>query len=194
MTLITVQDGKVVLRDSKVGTEQECCCQCDPCLFRLCTAYAVCLTGEEGSPENEIELQLCDELAAQFLWLKAALESVGWSVTISEWPLDEIPQPGCDEEPFFGYGCRQKIVATCSLCDFYSLEDGEWLDFEQYAIDNPIPSITAVLSEENTFYPEELFGSFPCDPGREAGFPSYPGFCGSVAGFDTRVPVCNPLP
>jgi hypothetical protein len=145
------------------------------------------LTSEEGSPENEFILQFCDEQAAQFLWLKAALESVGWSVTISEWPLDELPQPGCDDPPFFGYGCRQKIVATCSsLCDFYSLEDGEWLDLEQYAIDNPIPG--------GFFYPEELFGSFPCDPGREAGFPSYPGFCGSVAGFDTRVPVCNPLP
>jgi hypothetical protein len=27
MTLITFQDGKVVLRDGKVGTEQACCCQ-----------------------------------------------------------------------------------------------------------------------------------------------------------------------
>ena len=26
MTLITVQDGKIVMRDGKVGTEQECCC------------------------------------------------------------------------------------------------------------------------------------------------------------------------
>jgi hypothetical protein len=27
MTLITFQDGKVVMRDDKVGTEQECCCE-----------------------------------------------------------------------------------------------------------------------------------------------------------------------
>lgn len=27
MTLITFQDGKVVLRDGKVGTEKECCCE-----------------------------------------------------------------------------------------------------------------------------------------------------------------------
>ena len=27
MTKITLQDGKVVLRDGKVGTEQECCCK-----------------------------------------------------------------------------------------------------------------------------------------------------------------------
>jgi hypothetical protein len=29
MTLITLQDGKIVLRDGKVGTEQACCCE--PC-------------------------------------------------------------------------------------------------------------------------------------------------------------------
>jgi hypothetical protein len=29
MTKITIQDGKIVMRDGKVGTEQECCCaQC----------------------------------------------------------------------------------------------------------------------------------------------------------------------
>lgn len=27
MTLITVQDGKIVLRDGQVGTEQACCCE-----------------------------------------------------------------------------------------------------------------------------------------------------------------------
>jgi len=34
MTLITIQDGKVVLRDGKVGTEQACCCGvCGECAF-----------------------------------------------------------------------------------------------------------------------------------------------------------------
>ena len=31
MTLITFQDGKPVLRDGKVGTEQECCCESCSC-------------------------------------------------------------------------------------------------------------------------------------------------------------------
>lgn len=40
MTLITFSDGKVVLRDGKVGTEQECCCNenCGMC----CTDYQNC--------------------------------------------------------------------------------------------------------------------------------------------------------
>jgi hypothetical protein len=33
MTLITFQDGKPVLRDGKVGTEQACCCQCGRCII-----------------------------------------------------------------------------------------------------------------------------------------------------------------
>lgn len=34
MTLITFQDGKAVMRDGKVGTEQECCCTpCDASLL-----------------------------------------------------------------------------------------------------------------------------------------------------------------
>jgi hypothetical protein len=31
MTLITFQDGAVVMRDGKVGTEQDCCCEQPPC-------------------------------------------------------------------------------------------------------------------------------------------------------------------
>ena len=46
MTLITLQDGKIVLRDGKVGTEQACCCgggECD------CDAFC------DGNFELEIE-------------------------------------------------------------------------------------------------------------------------------------------
>jgi hypothetical protein len=39
MTLITIQDGKIVLRDGKVGTEQACCCGGDePCECPTCEA------------------------------------------------------------------------------------------------------------------------------------------------------------
>jgi len=36
MTKITLQGGKVVLRDGKVGTEQECCCQQSQCVCGDC--------------------------------------------------------------------------------------------------------------------------------------------------------------
>lgn len=51
MTLITMQDGKVVMRDDKAGTEQACCCggecsidadcalACDCCLAGQCFGF-----------------------------------------------------------------------------------------------------------------------------------------------------------
>ena len=37
MTLITFDSGKVVMRDGKVGTEQECCCDDEPCVCPPCS-------------------------------------------------------------------------------------------------------------------------------------------------------------
>ena len=37
MTRITLQDGKIVLRDGKVGTEQACCCDDEPCVCPPCS-------------------------------------------------------------------------------------------------------------------------------------------------------------
>ena len=50
MTLITFQDGQVVMRDGQVGTEQACCCQeCAPCpdLEELCVS--ITLTDYNGN-------------------------------------------------------------------------------------------------------------------------------------------------
>lgn len=50
MTPITVQDGKVVLRDGKIGTEQECCCSvCAPCPDLEALCIAITLTGHDGT-------------------------------------------------------------------------------------------------------------------------------------------------
>lgn len=46
MTLITVQGDKIVLRDGKVGTEQECCCE------RECECPADCVEGLQLSLGN----------------------------------------------------------------------------------------------------------------------------------------------
>jgi hypothetical protein len=50
MTLISFQDGRLVLRGGKVGTEQACCCQeCAPCpdLESLC--ISITLTDYNGT-------------------------------------------------------------------------------------------------------------------------------------------------
>ena len=48
MTQITVQDGKIVLRDGKVGTEQGCCCDGDcGCSLREGSAIVVTVDGND---------------------------------------------------------------------------------------------------------------------------------------------------
>ena len=46
MTLITFSDGKVVMRDGKVGTEQACCCVCG-CSFREGSVIVVTVDGDD---------------------------------------------------------------------------------------------------------------------------------------------------
>ena len=47
MTLITFQDGRAVMRDGKVGTEQDCCCkQCDLSLSNQSTQPNVSVTTD----------------------------------------------------------------------------------------------------------------------------------------------------
>lgn len=195
MTLITFQDGKVVLRENKVATGQECCC-CDPCLVRLCTGYAVCIIDPN---DTSAEQWTCDVFANAFLWLKDALESVGWTVTISEWPLQEVIDASgggeiCDLQ------CRQKFVAECRLCDLNSPEDGEWLSLEEYVVDHPLPAVPPLngVPQSNPvevgFSPINLHGSFPCDGNRGSGFTTTQGACGNKPYFSYFIPVCNPLP
>lgn len=53
MTLITFQDGKVVFRDGKVGTEQACCCEQGCCgLDASATQPSVVVSGSDCVCEN----------------------------------------------------------------------------------------------------------------------------------------------
>lgn len=52
MTTVTLQDGQVVLRDGKVGTEASCCCEvCDVCFVNLIGTYNFDFSGTcNGNP------------------------------------------------------------------------------------------------------------------------------------------------
>jgi hypothetical protein len=184
MTLITFQDGKPVMRDGKVGTEQECCC-CDQCKVRLYTAYSVCVANP---PDTSQEDWLCQIYANAFDWLKTALESYGWTVTISDIPFPELP-PGCEEE---NVACAKRLVAECSMCGFDGLGDAEVFSLSEYEADNPLPEeppLNGAPQPQQVFLgigPLTMLGSWPCDASRgtfEVGFnPPY------------EYPTCNPLP
>jgi hypothetical protein len=99
MTLITLQDGKIVLRDGKVGTEQACCCG------------GCCIV--DGNIEfgyaTQQECEQCDVTR-----------------TCEEYsePTPEGCPDGYDNDGF-GECVRYRTVADCSECDGYCSEDAE---------------------------------------------------------------------
>jgi hypothetical protein len=68
MTLITLQDGRLVLRDGQVGTEQACCCGC-PCLdFSTGEGFTISQNGPwvVGSPSYYTFGGTCPAGASEF--------------------------------------------------------------------------------------------------------------------------------
>jgi hypothetical protein len=74
VTRITIQDGRLVLRDGKVGTEQACCCGEDPCIPGCeCLSVSACGWGTSGNDLSDEENQaLADAWLAYTLgWVNA---------------------------------------------------------------------------------------------------------------------------
>jgi hypothetical protein len=75
MTLITLQDGKIVVRDGKVGTEQACCCGCLECPDECCVLISgrnTCESGDAGElpPDGEYEAWGVGNDPGDVLWGK----------------------------------------------------------------------------------------------------------------------------
>lgn len=72
MTLITFQDGAVVFRDGKVGTEQACCCDtCAPCPDLQSLCISVSLTDYEGITHTADESDfIWNDASSGFVYLK----------------------------------------------------------------------------------------------------------------------------
>ena len=68
MTLITVQDGAVVMRDGQVGTEQACCCgdeecTCEQLVYDDCPAEFTVTYDAEGSFDPDCDTTMTYTIA-----------------------------------------------------------------------------------------------------------------------------------
>jgi hypothetical protein len=207
MTLITFQDGKPVLRDGKVGTEQECCC-CEFSRITLSIFNAGGLNAEFGlqseTPFFDGLWETCYE--GIFQTMKQRLESAGWTVTITTRTA---------EEPGYGLVTYATMTAT-GECDFNCQE----------LYDAAVQGTPDISDQREGLWVELQKGEAPgeyflCDGNPDLGFPMrIIGCCGiwdaienqvfepfgpgfytpsTVNGdgdviFSMWVPVCNPLP
>jgi hypothetical protein len=141
MTSITVQDGKLVLRDGVIGTEQACCCKkCEgPCdEENPCPEGCICCNGEcvEEIPEGECcgpcdEENPCPEGCACLGGECVQCEQAGGYCIFTTTTFDE-----CPPAPFEGlngpqiidngdgsFTCRwEGFVASCDDCNSFGGE------------------------------------------------------------------------
>ena len=130
MTLITFQDGKPVLRDGQVGTEQACCC-CDPNCLTLSSVFDKS-TGSSGcanlAQQNEDSIN--DEIDFDILLMQTLadnLSALGWtaSVEVVERNVSTIfidcllPEfAGCPDDECYATSANWiiRLTASCSCC------------------------------------------------------------------------------
>jgi hypothetical protein len=129
MTLITFQDGKPVLRDGKVGTEQECCC-CDPNCLTLSSVLDLS-TGAGGcrNVADQVEAQINDEWDFNVLLMQTMadnLSAIGWSASVEivkrivdRQDIECPPEvTGCPDNQCYTIEAELlvRLTATCSCC------------------------------------------------------------------------------
>ncbi len=186
MTVIAFSDGRAVMRDGKVGTEQECCCCCVT-LF----ANPNILGTDQEAWDN----------CFKPVWetIQGRLADAGWTATINESPGvypngDPLVLVSMTIEPCCDLGCND-IIESINGPDAngaYSVADGDgWVDTQSF----------------------ELFDQPDCGP-ISFGEITVGGCCGLVSelvapnltavkvalaggagdGNSAWIPVCNPLP
>lgn len=99
MTLISMSAGRVIMRDGKIATEQECCC-C-PCYVQSEPFIA------SSCPLPEFFAVNCGALQQAFINFKTDLEAAGYTVNLRALDAAEIP---CDP------GCGYEVTFSCDTC------------------------------------------------------------------------------
>jgi hypothetical protein len=191
MTLITLQDGKVVMRNDKVGTEQACCCGC---------RVQIAVGGQgfcgltEDNPYFDPNDGTCDAIKAARDYLKELYELAGWVVTIVDSTQSEQTQTECNS-PF---DCFYELSATCGsdMCWLFSTfgrtgPGNEILSVPEESLLDDSLFLPVSFPEGSSWIPNLATQDYCCDP--PSGVLTFP--------FDSTflqqyVPICqnNPFP
>jgi|688.fasta_scaffold550477_2 hypothetical protein len=187
MTVISFSDGRAVMRDGKVGTEQECCCCC-------VTLYA--------NPNIAGAYQEDWDNCFKPVWqtIQGRLADAGWTATINESPgVDPNGDPlvlvSMTIEPCCGLSCAD-IIGSIEGPDgngAFSVADGDgWVDTQSFETFNPGPGCGFINFGEITVggccgLVLELV---------DANLTAVKVFTAGGAGDNDSawIPVCNPLP
>jgi hypothetical protein len=128
MTLITLQDSKVVLRDGKVGTEQACCCEqvCNEFIGAGCDFTDTCedLYETEQEAQDRADIFVSNFFAwANSIDIEGALVAAGYSnvsVSGNSYVYSIEPEPpqefACGVDPYLILWSWGGAVAYAGEC------------------------------------------------------------------------------
>ena len=209
MTLITFSDGKPVLRDGKVGTEQACCCGCEFSRITLSIFNMGGLYAEFGSQsETPFFDGLWEECYEEiFQTMKQRLESAGWTVTITTRTAEE---PGYGLVTYATMTATGDCVFNCQELydaanqespDIVNQPEGLWVELqlgespgEYFFCDGVNPDLALPMRITGCcgIWDQLTTANYePYGPGFYA--PNTVNGEGDIV-FSMWVPVCNPLP
>lgn len=108
MTLITFQDGQPVMRDGKIGTEQECCCNCTcgiGCTQEISITFVRGGINETitAAPDGFNSAQGFDNTSFALIELSSSCGKLGPNGECG-W-IVEVYFCGCDAVPGNPFGC-----------------------------------------------------------------------------------------
>ena len=211
MTLITVQDGKPVLRDGKVGTEQACCCQNECECQCICPGFALTPLIWGPSPYGPIYESLPDaEAQAEAILgviLQCQTDVLGGSTgdfTIQQRDcegggsrVELVDDPG---HPLWSGSASYwvfypELIATC--CGEIAYPGT--LQWSFSATENQFNFSAAYECNETctptSDYPAPFTGTFPaCTPEIGGQSAYHPAICNAVSYGACVEGECNPLP
>lgn len=202
MTIITLEDKRVTLHDGKVGTEEECRCNC----FELRLTPSPSIIGFDATLWNNCGSLVWDATKAKF-------EAAGWDVTIATrtgedgfiYPTMRVSCSCCAD-------CFALADAVAAIGEGGELADqpaGAWVEVQTrggMAELGGDPEYIEIIAQDcgilNVFG-EVVFGDGCCEsfeavrvPGSVNGVGYGTGFEGSsfIPACGPESPFCNPLP
>lgn len=191
---ISMSRGRVIMRDGKIATEQECCC-CPCYVIGPGINLALCFDADDPATTPELVEELCGELLDELNCVKAQFENAGYTATLRQFNDDEIGCSPSIQNP--GDKCGWELSISCDECA------AEWFE-PFYPDENPNPDSFCILDGgcgANVVYANLVF-SLPC-PAANLEYPAPGSWLGAgslIDYFSTTdsvqyIPCCgNPLP
>lgn len=203
MTIITLEDKRVTLHAGKVGTGEECRCEC----FELRLTTSPSIIGFDPTLWNNCQSLIWDAV-------KTKAESAGWDVTITTttgedgliYPTMKLSCSCCADCFAFADFVAAYDYETLSVGDQAS---GSWVDvqarglFAEYEDENYIDIVAEDCGVTVQTFGEMIFGDGCCGAATGLRVPEKvndEGYSGGIYGSlwlpacGPESPFCNPLP